>query len=277
MLAHIKGKLIGFLFGLLIGSLPGALLGLWLGHLVDKKLANAWLFNKGAQAEFLYTTFATMGHVAKSSGQVSSEEIRLAEQLMTQMRLQGEQRVQAQNAFREGKSADFPLTETLRRFRARVKDSRNLLRFFMEVQLQLAFADGHLHPAERRLLLTIAAELGFSEAELEQLLAFAEAQLHGFRYGHGHGHGHGYGHGHGAGGHTPPPAERLRDAYRILEVEEGANDSMVKRAYRRQMSKHHPDKLAAQGLPKEMMDMAKEKAQDIQQAWETIKAVRKIR
>ena len=265
MLAHIKGKLIGFFFGLLIGNIPGALLGLWLGHLVDKKLANAWLFNKDAQAEFLYTTFATMGHVAKSSGQVSSEEIRLAEQLMTQMRLQGEQRVQAQNAFREGKNADFPLTETLRRFRTRVKDSRNLLRFFMEVQLQLAFSDGDLHPAERRLLLTIAVELGFSEAELEQLLAFAEAQLHGFRQGHG------------AGGHTQPPAERLRDAYRILEVEEGADDSTVKRAYRRQMSKHHPDKLAAQGLPKEMMDMAKEKAQDIQQAWETIKAVRKIR
>ncbi|MDX1267561.1 MAG: co-chaperone DjlA [Oceanisphaera sp.] len=265
MLAHIKGKLIGFFFGLLIGNIPGALLGLWLGHLVDKKLANAWLFNKDAQAEFLYTTFATMGHVAKSSGQVSSEEIRLAEQLMTQMRLQGEQRVQAQNAFREGKNADFPLTETLRRFRTRVKDSRNLLRFFMEVQLQLAFADGELHPAERRLLLTIAVELGFSETELEQLLAFAEAQLHGFRQGHG------------TGGHTQPPAERLRDAYRILEVEEGADDSTVKRAYRRQMSKHHPDKLAAQGLPKEMMDMAKEKAQDIQQAWETIKAVRKIR
>ncbi|WP_298723254.1 co-chaperone DjlA [uncultured Oceanisphaera sp.] len=267
MLAHIKGKLIGFFFGLLIGNIPGALLGLWLGHLVDKKLANAWLFNKGAQAEFLYTTFATMGHVAKSSGQVSSEEIRLAEQLMTQMRLQGEQRAQAQNAFREGKSADFPLTETLRRFRTRVKDSRNLLRFFMEVQLQLAFADGELHPEERRLLLTIAGELGFSEVELEQLLAFAEAQLHGFHQGQGH----------GSAGHTQPPAERLRDAYRILEVEEGADDSTVKRAYRRQMSKHHPDKLAAQGLPKEMMDMAKEKAQDIQQAWETIKAVRKIR
>ncbi|WP_417618097.1 co-chaperone DjlA [Oceanisphaera sp.] len=268
MLAHIKGKLIGCLFGFLIGNLPGALLGLWLGHLIDKKLANAWVFNKSAQAEFLYTTFATMGHMAKSSGQVTSEEIRLAEQLMTQMRLQGELRVQAQNAFREGKDAAFPLQETLRRFRARVKDSRNLLRFFMEIQLQLAFADGELHPAERRLLLTIARELGFSEAELEQLLAFAEAQLHGFHQGSGHANG---------GRQAQPSADRLRDAYRILEVADNADDSEVKRAYRRQMSKHHPDKLVAQGLPKEMMEMAKEKAQDIQQAWETIKSVRNIR
>lgn len=92
MLKHIKGKLIGLLFGFLLGNIPGALVGLWLGHLLDKKLANAWLFNKDAQAEFLYTTFATMGHLAKSSGQVSNEEIRLAEQLMSQMRLQGELR-----------------------------------------------------------------------------------------------------------------------------------------------------------------------------------------
>ena len=270
MLAHIKGKLIGLLFGSLLGGIPGALIGLWLGHLLDKKLANAWLFNKDAQAEFLYTTFATMGHLAKSSGQVSNEEIRLAEQLMTQMRLHGELRIKAQEAFRVGKSADFPLTETLRRFRARVKDSRNLLRFFMEVQLQVAFADGELHPAERRLLLTIARELGFSETELEQLLAFAEAQLHGSRQGAGSGRANG-------GFQAPPPADRLRNAYRILEVAETADDTEVKRAYRRQMSKHHPDKLMSQGLPKEMMELAKEKAQDIQQAWETIKAVRQIK
>ncbi|MBO1518039.1 co-chaperone DjlA [Oceanisphaera pacifica] len=268
MLSHIKGKLIGFAFGFLIGNLPGALLGLWLGHIVDKKLANAWVFNKSAQSEFLYTTFATMGHMAKSSGQVSSEEIRLAEQLMNQLRLQGERRVQAQNAFREGKSVDFPLQETLRNFRAQVKDSRNLLRFFMEVQLQLAFADGELHPAEHRLLLMIARELGFSESELARLLAFAEAQLNGAHQGFHNGTD---------GRQSQPSADRLRDAYHILEVAEDASDTDVKRAYRRQMSKHHPDKLASQGLPKEMMEMAKEKAQDIQQAWETIKGVRQIK
>lgn len=268
MLSHIKGKLIGLLFGFLLGHIPGALVGLWLGHLLDKKLANAWLFNKDAQAEFLYTTFATMGHLAKSSGQVSHEEIRLAEQLMNQMRLQGELRTRAQDAFRAGKSADFPLKETLRRFRARVKDSRNLLRFFMEVQLQVAFADGELQAQERSLLLIIATELGFSAVELEQLLAFAEAQLHGFRQS-----------GSQSGGYrqAPPAADQLRNAYRILGVAETAEDSDVKRAYRRQMSKHHPDKLASQGLPKEMMELAKEKAQDIQQAWETIKAVRHIK
>ncbi|WP_107851286.1 co-chaperone DjlA [Oceanimonas marisflavi] len=267
MPAHIKGKVIGFLFGLLIGSWMGALLGLWLGHLVDRKLAGAWGFAKSAQQEFLYATFATMGHLAKSSGRVTTEEIRLAERLMVQMRLRPEQKAEAQQAFRDGKESDFPLTETLRRFRSRVRNSRNLLRFFMEVQLQLVFADGELHPAERQLLHVIAAELSFSTQELEQLLAYAEAQLHMYRQGGGS----------GAGGFAPSPGERLKDAYRILEVDEQADNATVKRAYRRQMSKHHPDKLVAQGLPKEMMEMAKQKAQDIQQAWETIKAARNLR
>jgi DnaJ like chaperone protein len=36
------------------------------------------------------------------------------------------------------------------------------------------------------------------------------------------------------------------------------------------MSKHHPDKLAARGLPEEMMKLAKEKTQNISKAYETI-------
>ncbi|MBP9662024.1 MAG: molecular chaperone DjlA, partial [Aeromonas sp.] len=48
-------------------------------------------------------------------------------------------------------------------------------------------------------------------------------------------------------------------------------------AYRKEMSKHHPDKLAAKGLPPEMMEMAKEKTQEIQQAWEWIREARGIR
>lgn len=40
------------------------------------------------------------------------------------------------------------------------------------------------------------------------------------------------------------------------------------------MARHHPDKLAAQGLPPEMMKAAQAKAQDIQAAYESIKTHR---
>ena len=36
------------------------------------------------------------------------------------------------------------------------------------------------------------------------------------------------------------------------------------------MSQHHPDKLIAKGLPPEMMEVAKQKTQDIQAAYDLI-------
>lgn len=40
------------------------------------------------------------------------------------------------------------------------------------------------------------------------------------------------------------------------------------------MSRHHPDKLVAKGLPEEMMKIATEKTQEIQTAYELIKKSR---
>jgi DnaJ like chaperone protein len=40
------------------------------------------------------------------------------------------------------------------------------------------------------------------------------------------------------------------------------------------MSQHHPDKLMSQGLPPELMDVAKQKTQDIQAAYELIRKQR---
>ena len=40
--------------------------------------------------------------------------------------------------------------------------------------------------------------------------------------------------------------------------------------YRRQMSKHHPDKLQSQGLPESMLERAKERTQQIQAAYELL-------
>ena len=66
----------------------------------------------------------------------------------------------------------------------------------------------------------------------------------------------------------------LEDAYTTLGVPPNAPDDEVKRAYRRLMSRHHPDKLAAKGLPEEMMRTATERTQQIKAAWETVKSAR---
>ena len=62
----------------------------------------------------------------------------------------------------------------------------------------------------------------------------------------------------------------LQKAFAILDVPETANKAEIKRAYRRQISQHHPDKLVSKGLPEEMMKLAAERTHEIKQAYEYI-------
>jgi DnaJ like chaperone protein len=63
----------------------------------------------------------------------------------------------------------------------------------------------------------------------------------------------------------------LEDACSVLGVKSSDDATTIKRAYRKLMSEHHPDKLVAKGLPPEMMEMAKQKAQEIQAAYDLIR------
>ena len=274
---NYKGKLIGFLLGLWLGNWIGALFGLWIGHAYDigKRRQQGFSFRRvptrAEQALFFHTTFAVMGHIAKAAGRVSEQQIRIASLFMDRMQLQGELRREAQESFRQGKDPAYPLEQELASFRRTCRGQMDLLRVFMEIQMQAAFANGSLTGQQRARLLEVAELLGFSRWELEQFLAMAEAEL---RFAH---HRQQSSRSQQAGWTPPPSRDRLQDAYTLLGVAASASDNEVKKAYRKQMSKHHPDKLASQGLPPEMLNMAKEKTQEIQQAWELIKQQRGLR
>ena len=59
-----------------------------------------------------------MGHLTKSKGRVTEADIHIASQLMDRMNLHGASRTAAQNAFRVGKSDNYPLREKMRQFRS---------------------------------------------------------------------------------------------------------------------------------------------------------------
>lgn len=264
---RIWGKLLGGFFGFMFGHFFGMILGVWLGHRFDTALGRNFNMQDGIfggrtnsvekQRVFFETTFSVMGHIAKSKGQVTATDIQLANAYMDQMNLHGDARVLAQGAFNEGKKTDFELTETLHEFARVLHGERNVLQVFLGIQVQVAFSDGHIDDNEKTILYQIAEGLGFSRFELDRLIQMIEGQQH-FHQGN-------------QGRQQYNQEEVQQDAYKVLGVESSASDKEIKRAYRKLMSQNHPDKLASKGLPKEMMEHAKEKAQDIQRAYEVLR------
>jgi DnaJ like chaperone protein len=67
---------------------------------------------------------------------------------------------------------------------------------------------------------------------------------------------------------------RLAEAYKVLECTPQNSNEELSLAYRRQLSRHHPDKLKANGLPESMIEHAKQRTQQIIEAYELIRARR---
>lgn len=262
------GKLVGGTFGFMLGGPLGALLGMVLGHNFDRGLEG--LGDAGApdgerervQTAFFTATFAVMGRLAKVDGRVSEDEIRMAEAVMAQMSLDAGMRKAAIGLFNQGKAEAFDLDAVLDQFRRECHGRSTLIGMFIEIQLQAAYADGALHPEEDRLLAHVCARLGIPVHEYRRLERMVRAER-------------AFGGGQREARRPPGPAgPSLDQAYAVLGVDAAASDAEVKRAYRRLLSQHHPDKLVAKGLPEEMMKVATQKTHEIRQAYERIRAAR---
>jgi len=258
------GKVVGGAFGFLMGGPLGAVLGASLGHQFDEGMGGIKLdeqLNPGdqhrVQMAFFTATFSVMGHIAKADGKVTAAEINLANRVMDELALNEDMRKTAINLFNQGKNADFPLPGVLDQFRRECHRRTNLIRMFLEIQIQAAFADGVLDEAEEAVLYKICGHLGISRFDYENIKRQFQAQQRFY------------------GNNQQHSENSLKDAYVILGISESATDTEVKKAYRRLMSQHHPDKLVAKGLPEEMMVIAKEKTQKIRKAYETIKQAKK--
>ena len=263
------GTLAGGAFGFMLGGPIGAVLGAAVGRNFDRGLGGNFEQPRGRrrraghggdlprghqyriQAAFFTAAFSTMGHISKADGRVTRDEIRMATRVMEDMDLTPQQREAARALFNEGKEDNFDIHAVLSQFRREIGRRTTLQRMFVEILCVAAFADGTLHPSENRTLRLVCDEIGFSGYELESILASVSAELH---------------HRSGSDGRIS-----LDDAYAVLDIPQDAGDAEVKKAYRRLMSQHHPDKLVAKGLPEEMMKIATQRTHEIRQAYERIK------
>ncbi len=320
---NIWGKVIGFFFGYLILEPLGAVIGVLVGALFDRGLAMHLhhiprSYKENVQRAFFTATFSVMGHLAKADGRVSEHEIRVAEKIMDRLELNEDYRKEAIRLFNLGKDQSYNLSNQLDILWQECQRFPDLLRFFLEIQLEAALADGQLHPNEKRILIFIAERLHVSSAEFEQLMArqwASQAFYHWFdesnsqnqnydthsgrswehssdeygSYGNGNhqsrdysGHNSNFG---GFGGFRSRHRSQsgannrssLSDAYGVLGIQPESSQDEIKKAYRRLMNQHHPDKLASKGLPEGMLKLAIEKTQQITAAYEMVREARGFR
>ena len=143
--------------------------------------------------------------------------------------------------FTEGKQPDFDSRSDAVRTARACAAAPDLLRVFLEIQLRFALAGSDMPARRARVLARVAALLGVVAAQLARI----EAVLRCAAAARG-------------------PAQLARasaiddthapQAYEVLEVDADVTDDEVTKAYRRLMSRHHPDKLKANGLPDSMLE-----------------------
>jgi DnaJ like chaperone protein len=272
-----NGKFFGALIGFLITrNVWGAVIGALIGHMLDQSVSGDYANSPSATAArqaaggaaqasisevFFRTTFELMGHVAKSDGRVSEAEIGAARTLMGELHLGPAEIDAAIWCFRSGKSASYDARAAVELLRQACVRRYDLSRAFMELQLRAALAGNGISPPAREILTRVAEHLGMSGLEFAYMEAALRARQHARN----------------SSDRRQTAGRPLAASYAELEVSAEVSNPEVVKAYRRQMSRHHPDKLVANGLPESMAQVAKEKTQRIQEAYEAIRAARGMR
>jgi DnaJ like chaperone protein len=266
------GKAVGGLIGLMTGGPAGALIGVVVGHQFDAASTPAIGRGPAGASEttatqigdrFFRAAFQVMGHVAKADGRVSEQEIQAARAVMSELRLSPDQVQVAIACFTQGKSAQFVLRTALDGLYSACGGRPDLMRAFVEIQIRAALMGNDLQPTSRALLQNIATRLGLGGIEFAHIEAVLRMRRGGYAGGRG-------------GGPAVDEESRLAQAYKVLECTPQNSKEELSLAYRRQLSRHHPDKLKANGLPESMIEHAKQRTQQIIEAWELVRERRGI-
>ena len=154
--------------------------------------------------------------------------------------------------FDEEKDRFDNLEEIALRLGSAIRKDRAKEQQFMGFLIQLAFIDGEVSQSEDEVLQTIASALEFDPDAYHTIFDQFEKMIKNIH-----------------------PKANISDAYKLLGVSESDDMSVIKKAYRKLIRKYHPDIIKSQGKGEAYMQEATAKTQEINQAYEMIKKVRK--
>ncbi len=239
--------LITALAGYLIsgGNILGAIFGLAIGVMYTTAFGNAQPITAAGQArsqnDFSQVLLILTAHIMKADGKLMKSELDFIKDFFVR-RVGPVKTQELMLQLRDLLEKDFSVNEVCRRIRmGMIYPMRLELLHFL---FGIAAADGEVNPNELEELEKISAYMGLSMPDFESIRAMF------FR------------------------RNEPSSAYKILEIDPSVSDDEVKKAYRKMATKFHPDKVSHLG--EEFQNAAKEKFQNVQNAYETIKKLRGI-
>ena len=251
------GTLIGAGAGFAIASIPGALLGALLGQALDRRLhLQSWghLREKLGGRPVLRNDellFVLLGRLAKCDGQVMSGHIEQARAEMRSLDMSESAQRRAIAAFNRGKSGRDRLRGYLRRLSAQPHAAEGVLRACW----RMVWADGRAGSSERKLIGQWGKWLGWTPHQVKALAHDYEPRKRPL-------------------GNSVPS---YQDALRLLGVSATTEPAQIKRAYRRLLSRHHPDKIAGSGATATQVREATERTRELHNAYTLIRERRDFR
>jgi DnaJ like chaperone protein len=195
-----------------------------------------------AQQTFMIAMISLAAKVAKADGKVTPAEVQSFDNfLKMQLNMSGVERRVAAQIFNEARDSDIPAEEFARQVRQLLLGQPARMRDLISLLMSIAMADGHLHPAEERLIKSIASTLGLSPRDYDEAVGMFN------------------------------PRANLDTSYSVLGLEAGASEDAVKKAYRKLAKEYHPDVVTNKGMGEDFQKFAAEKMRAVNSAYDAIK------
>ena len=252
----VIGGIIGGIFWGPWGAAIGAVIGGISGNRTDDdspRHSAPEAENEGSQIESWERLFRAFGKIAKSDGVVSREEADLVSSFLRQTGLPSPLRKQLIAAFNAGKTDNRPFRMLIRNvadgFRSDAYPG------IMTALCDIVIADGGISARELEMLLEaerILKQPGFVDRWLKTVSGGKQREQRA----------------------EPERTDNLSWAYQQLGLSSDCSDDDVKKAWRNQAKKYHPDVLRGKGVEESVIRLAEDQMRRVNTAYEQIKKAR---
>jgi DnaJ like chaperone protein len=240
----IWGKVLGGVGGFAIGGPLGAIIGAVAGHAVDR-LRDSQTQNVDGTKSIAFTIGVVVlgAKMAKADGRVTPDEVEAFKKVF---QVPPDEVKNVARIFDQARKDSHGFEPYARQIGGMFRDNKSVLEELLYCLTFIARADGKLTGEERGYLKQVSDIFGLDQAAFERVTAV---------------------------GYEADQA----DPYQVLGVTRTISDQELKTTYRTLVRENHPDRLVAEGMPEEFIEIANKKLAAINVAYDTVAAQRGLR